>query len=216
VITEATLGLVKPKPHSRLLVIMLRKIPDVAKVANHVLKFHPESFESYDDHTFKVALRFLPDIAKRLKMGLIKIAFEFLPEFWMILTGGVPKLVLLAQFTGDTPEEAEQAAKEAEKSLKAFHVKTKVMKSQKEGEKYWVIRRESFSLLRHHMHGMRTAPFIDDFVVRPEHLPSFLPKLYKILDSTHLLFTVAGHVGDGNFHIIPLIDLSKPGTKKNH
>ncbi len=214
VITEATLGLIKPKPHSRLLVIFLKRLPDVAKIANHVLQFKPESFESYDDHTFRVALKFLPDIAKRMGAGLFKIGLDFLPEFWMVLTGGVPKLVLIAEFTGETGQEAEDAAREAQKSLEGFHVKSQVTHSEKEGEKYWVVRRESFSLLRHHMHGLRTAPFIDDLAVRPEHLPEFLPKLYEILDATKLLFTIAGHVGDGNFHIIPLMDLSKPDVAK--
>ncbi len=212
IITEATLGLIKPEPHSRLLVILLRNIGDVAKIANHILKYKPESFESYDDHTFRVALKFLPDIAKRLGSGIVKIAYDFLPEFWMVLTGGVPKLILIAQFTGETGKEAEALAREAQKSLVMFHVKSNVTHSEKEGEKYWIIRRESFSLLRHHMHGLRTAPFIDDFVVRPEYLPEFLPRLYKILDATKLLFTIAGHVGDGNFHIIPLMDFSKPGV----
>ncbi len=54
--------------------------------------------------------------------------------------------------------------------------------------------------------GKRTAPFIDDFVVPPSHLAEFLPKLNLILAKYDITYTVAGHVGDGNFHIIPLID----------
>ncbi len=212
VITEATLGLVKPKPHSRLLVIFLRDMKDVAKIANIVLRFKPECFESYDDNTLKVAMKFLPDLAKQMKSGLLKIAWQFLPEFFMGISGGAPKLILIAEFTGDTPEQCEKAAIAAKRSLAKFNIKTRVTKSEREAEKYWTVRRESFNLLRKHMRGLRTAPFIDDFVVLPEYLPKFLPRLYKILDSTRLLFTVAGHVGDGNFHIIPLMDLGDPKT----
>jgi len=64
------------------------------------------------------------------------------------------------------------------------------------------------------VHGKHTAPFIDDFVVRPEFLPDFLPKLYAILDEYKLIYTVAGHVGNGNFHIIPLMDYSRPDFTK--
>jgi FAD/FMN-containing dehydrogenase len=67
-------------------------------------------------------------------------------------------------------------------------------------------------MLRHHVRGMRTAPFIDDFVVKPEVLGEFLPKLYEILDKYNLLFTIAGHVGDGNFHIIPLMKVGDPAA----
>ena len=62
--------------------------------------------------------------------------------------------------------------------------------------------------------GRRTAPFIDDFVVPPFSLVEFLPKLEEILSHYELTYTVAGHVGDGNFHIIPLIDPRDPCIRK--
>jgi FAD/FMN-containing dehydrogenase len=55
--------------------------------------------------------------------------------------------------------------------------------------------------------GKRTAPFIDDVIVRPEVLPEFMPKIQAILDGAGFVYTVAGHVGNGNFHIIPLLDM---------
>ena len=64
--------------------------------------------------------------------------------------------------------------------------------------------------MRENVADKHTAPFIDDFVVRPESLPDFLPRLYALLDEYDLLYTVAGHVGDGNFHIIPLMDFGRP------
>ena len=82
----------------------------------------------------------------------------------------------------------------------------RVAHNERAARKYWVIRHESFNLLRKKIRGMRTAPFIDDFVVPPSTLPEFLPKLQEILSHYDLIYTVAGHVGDGNFHIIPLID----------
>jgi FAD/FMN-containing dehydrogenase len=62
-------------------------------------------------------------------------------------------------------------------------------------------------LLRKHIRGRRTAPFIDDVCVEPEHLPEFLPRLRKILDEAKLTYTIAGHAGNGNFHIIPLMNM---------
>ena len=86
----------------------------------------------------------------------------------------------------------------------------RIAKSKRDEKKYWTIRRESFNLLRHKVIGRQTVPYIDDLIVKPEYLPEFLPKLYKILDRYGLLYTIAGHVGDGNFHIIPLMDLHDP------
>ncbi|MBU6415388.1 FAD-binding oxidoreductase [Patescibacteria group bacterium] len=214
VITEAKIALIKPKAYSRLLVIFLRDMSSLASVINHVLKFQPESFESYDDHTFTVALKLFPAIAKQLRGNIIRMAFQFFPEFWMAITGGIPKLVLLAEFTGDSAGEAEEKANLAEKSLADFHLKTKITKSDAEAEKYWVVRRESFNLLRHRVKNMRTAPFIDDIALLPEQLPEFLPKLYAMLNEYDILYTIAGHAGDANFHIIPLMDFSRPDAKK--
>lgn len=214
IITEAKLKLVAPKAHSRLLIIFLRDMHSLAGIVNHVLGFKPESFESYDDHTFTVAMKVLPDIIRQLKGNVIVSAFRFLPELWMAITGGMPKMVLLAEFTGDSAEEAENNAHRAEASLKEFHLATKVTTSDREAKKYWTIRRESFNLLRHRIKKMHTAPFIDDIVVRPEQLPEFLPKLYAILNQYDIIYTIAGHAGDANFHIIPLMDFSRPDAKK--
>ena len=72
------------------------------------------------------------------------------------------------------------------------------------------MRRESFNLLRQHTHGLATAPFIDDIVVHPSQLPDFLPEFNALLSKyPSLIYTIAGHAGDANFHIIPLMDLTK-------
>ncbi|MES2087435.1 MAG: FAD-binding oxidoreductase [Patescibacteria group bacterium] len=209
-ITEATLSLVKPKPFSSMLIIFLPSLDPLAEITQKILKFKPESFESFDDHTFKVAMKFFPAIVKKLNSNLIKLAFQFFPEFWMVVTGGVPKLILIAEFTADTRDQASRLARQAQIAVSHLGLKTKIAKDEAETKKYWTFRRESFNLLRQHMKNLRTAPFIDDFAVRPEFLPAFLPKLEEILSSYKITYTVAGHVGDGNFHIIPLMDLKKP------
>ncbi len=206
-ITEATVSLVTPKKHSSLLIAFLPTLKPLASVTDAVLKFKPESFESFDDHTLKVALKLFPAIVKKLNGTLFSLAFQFLPEFWMAATGGVPKLILIAEFTDDTEEAAAARAAAAREALNPFHLKTKIAKNDAEAKKYWTFRRESFNLLREHLSNLRTAPFIDDFVIRHEDMATFLPRLDAILSRYKLIYTIAGHVGDGNFHIIPLMDL---------
>lgn len=208
VTTEITFGLVEPKKYSKVLVIFLKDLTTLPGIVTNVLTHKPESFESYDDNTFKFAIRFFPDIVKSLKAkGLITLGLRFIPEFFMVLTGGVPKLVLLAEFTGNDEAEILARAEEAERSLRQFKIKTHITTSKGDAEKYWTIRHESFNLLRHHGGKKRTAPFIDDIIVSPEHLPEFLPRLTKLMDEYKLVYTIAGHIGDGNLHIIPLMDL---------
>jgi FAD/FMN-containing dehydrogenase len=212
-ISEITFDLVKPKEESRMLVMFLRKkhLPELGNIINSVLKEKPESFESYDDKTFNVMLKVFPKLFWRLGGNPFKLAKDFWPEIKMILTGGIPKLVLMAEFSGDSDAQVFAQAKAAEKALGAkYAIATHITRNKAEANKFWVIRRESFNLLRENVSGLHTAPFIDDLSVEPKYLPEFLPKLYAILDEYKLLYTVAGHVGDGNFHIIPLMDFSKP------
>lgn len=211
-ITEITFDLVKPKPASRMLVLFLRAkhVSQLGDIVNAVLKEAPESFESYDDKTFNVMMRVFPKLFWRLGGNPFRLLHDFWPEIKLVFKGGVPKLVLMAEFAADTDAEAVAMATRAEQAVSHFGTATHVTSSQAEAEKFWVIRRESFKLLRENVRDKHTAPFIDDFVVEPKHLPEFLPKLYSILDEYKLLYTVAGHVGDGNFHIIPLMDFGRP------
>lgn len=212
VITEITYRLVHKKPHAKLLVIFLKDLAPLPGIVNAVLKHEPESFESYDDHTMKFAFRYFGDIVKSMGTGAVSLAWRFLPEAWMVATRGFPKLVMLAEFTGDTEDEVDVAISKAAADVAPFGLPVRVTKTEAEAAKYWVMRRESFNLLRRHFKKMQTAPFIDDFCVRPEQLPEFLPKLYATLDKYKLLLTVVGHVGDANFHIIPIMDLGDPRT----
>ncbi len=207
VVTEVTLRLVPVKKTSKLFVIFMPNIKELGKIVNEILETHPESIESYDDSTMKLAIKFMPQMMKTMKSNFIKLIFSFIPEFFMMLTGGIPKLVLLVEFAGDDSKLIDKQLDALKKKVAHFKFKTRSIHSVSEAEKYWTIRRESFNLLRSHVHGLRTAPFVDDVVVRPEFLPEFLPKMRAVLDEYKLLYTIAGHAGNGNFHIIPLMDM---------
>ena len=208
IITDITFQLIRPNPYSALVVLFLDDMKKLGGVIKHMMRHKPESFESYDDHTFRIAVKFFPEFAARLKSNFFKLTISFLPEIWMMLTGGVPKLVLLAEFTASTEKEARRMAEKAEKDMRmSFGIRTKIARTNAEAEKYWAMRRESFNLLRKRVRGLRAAPFIDDLVVKPEQVPEFLPKLEQIINEyDDLIYTVAGHMGDGNFHVIPLMD----------
>ncbi|MFI5260635.1 MAG: FAD-binding oxidoreductase [Candidatus Paceibacteria bacterium] len=215
--TKAKLKLVKPKEHRAMLVIFLSDLNILPEIVERVLPANPESFESYDDHTLSLAVKFIPEMLKQMGLAqAIKLGFDFIPEAFMVATGGVPKLILMAEFAEDTIEEAQRRARDAQKSLAGMQVQTKIEKDERASEKYWIVRRESFNLLRKNVRGLSAAPFIDDFVVPPTSYPDFLPKLNALLAeySSHFIYTVAGHIGDGNLHIIPLMDLTKEENRQ--
>lgn len=215
IITETTFRLVKAKSHSGLLVIFMKDLENLPEIVKSILPLQPVSFESFDDRTFKLAAKFFLGFRKTLGIkSLFSLALKFLPDLLLVLTGGVPKMILLAEFEGDSQEEVDHQIIAAKEKIKDFPVKIILANTEEKSKKYWVMRRESFNLLRHRVKGKRTAPFIDDLVVRPESLPDFLPKLYEILNRYQFEYTIAGHIGNGNVHIIPLMELKTEEEKE--
>lgn len=213
--TEVTFRLVTPKPHTSMLVIFLNDIEHISTIVQRVLKYQPESFESYDDKTLGIAIKYFPQMMKQLgATNIFALTWQLIPELTMLATSHLPKLILLAEFTGHDDLEVQSRAHSAEMSLRHLNVKTHVAEEPSEIRKYWTIRRESFNLLRKKVKGKHTAPFIDDVCVRPEQLPAFLPRLNDILSDYDITYTIAGHIGDANFHIIPLLDFTKPEQRK--
>lgn len=227
IITKIKVRLVEPKKYSKTLLIFLKDLKDLGSVRDVVIKYSPESFESYDDKTFKVAMKFLPAFLKNIfiknkksgrKVNFFKLVFSFWREIKLLLFFGMPRLFLIAEFVGDNEEEIIQKVLLCEKelNLKNKNIKSRVIKTEFEREKFWTMRRESFNLLRQKVKGLHTAPFIDDVVVKGKDLGSFLEEIIPILDKYKLLYTIAGHVADGNVHIIPLMNFDdKKNISKN-
>src|SRR3989344_4914476 len=216
IFTKIKFKLIHPQKVSKLLIIFLKDFSLIGELSSVISPLKPETFEAYDDNTIKLAIRFFPKILQKIKGNIFKIIFRTLPEFWILLTSGIPKMVMLIEFNANTEDEASNQTEKAKKIIEEEFkgkIKIRLTKSNEEARAFWVVRRESFNLLRKHVGGLRTAPFIDDFSVKSDKLPEFLPKLYKIMSKYKMIYTIAGHIGDGNFHIIPLMNLADPKSK---
>ncbi len=213
---EGDLELVPIHEHRGMLIIYLSDMSHLGQIVNEVLALKPESFESYDDNTLKLALKYFPEFANQLGLfGMIQAGLAFLPAFFSLLTGkSLPKLVLQVDFTSNERGEVDEKLEALRQKLKPLHPLTQTAEEGQE-KKYWLVRRESFNLLRKKIRDKHTAPFIDDFVVKPEYISQVLPQVTDILKKyPEFIYTVAGHVGNGNFHIIPLVDIKNPNVRK--
>jgi FAD/FMN-containing dehydrogenase len=211
---EAEIGLVSIKMHREMAVIFLHDLSHLGQIIDAVLPLKPESFESYDDNTLMLALRFFPEFAKQLGLkGLIQAGIAFLPAFIQMFLGKLPKLILQVDFASNNKNELKEKIAILLEKLKPLHPKVTIALDDQE-KKYWLVRRESFNLLRHKIRNKHTAPFIDDFVIDPQKIAEVVPQVTDILKKhPEFIFTVAGHVGDGNFHIIPLVDIALPSVR---
>lgn len=217
-IAEGTLRLVPHRAHSGLLVMFLRDIDDLGELIPAVLKHKPATFESFDDKTLWLSIKFMPSFLKLLGPArFIRLLINLIPDGLQLLRG-IPKLVLMVEFNGDTEQEVRRKVKALHKELAKKRAKYMIngfeeTPTEGKSEKFWVMRRYSFQLLRSKVKDKHTAPFIDDFIVPPAHLAEFLPKLRKIIKKYKLFATIAGHMGDGNFHVIPLMKIEDPAER---
>ena len=214
IITEAEFKLISPKKNQVLLVIDLQDLSVLDQVVKSVLEFKPEAFECFDDQTINFALSHCWDLSSNFKHNNRLSAYFDLKSYKNSLNP-VPKLVLLANFTADTKEQAQKSAEAAKSAIDALNIKSEIKISAKDQEKYWLIRHKSFGLLMKYSKKGEASPFIDDIIVKPADLPQFLPKLNALIEpyKDRMVYTLAGHIGDGNFHIIPLMDLSREDVR---
>jgi len=219
-VTDIKYRLVPKRAHNGVLVVFLKDIDRLGELIETVLKHKPAAFESFDDATLLLSIRFMPSFLKMLGFWRwVKLLISLIPEGFQLLRG-IPKLTLLIEFDGDTHEEVRERIKALHKELGKHRVRYEINgeeddDTESKSEKFWLMRRQSFNLLRSKVKEKHTAPFIDDLIVNPEYLAEFLPRIRKIIKKYKLLATIAGHMGDGNFHIIPLmkIELEKERAK---
>jgi len=214
-ITQMKLGLLPKSRIGKLFVVFLRNLDNLPQFTKEVLDLRPSSLEITDDHTFKLYMKYASEMAQVLGAGgIFQTAKLFLPEAIMMATSGVPKLILLVEFEGDDEGILLGKIEFLQKIVDHYHLNGHFCKTELEVAKYWKMRRDTFKLLREKIKGVYPAAFIDDLIVRPEKLPEFLPKLTEILDQSGITYTISGHLGDGNLHIIPLMDIKLEAQRK--
>jgi len=213
VVTDITFRLLPQAPHTGLLVLYLSNIRHLGEIIATVMKHKPATFEGFDDVTFELGIKHFRLFKKQLGMK------EWLKQQAMLASsvakfrGHLPNMVLMVEFDGQTAGEVEQKIAKLQRSLGKYKVKMEVTGNERESSRFWQIRRASLSLLRERVHGKYASPFIDDLTVQPRYLPEFLPALRKIIRRYDLPATIAGHFGDGNFHIIPLMAIENPSAQ---
>lgn len=213
--TDITYRLVPARPHSGLLVLFLKDINKLGELIPKIMESKPATFESFDDQTLFLSIRFMPSFLRLLGPAkFIHLLITLIPDGLQLLRG-IPKLILMVEFNGQTEQEVRNKVRALHQELGKHRARYEINgfeedPTEAKSEKFWIMRRHSFQLLRSKVKDKHTAPFIDDLIVNPEHLPAFLPELRAIIKKYKLFATIAGHMGDGNFHIIPLMKLEDP------
>jgi FAD/FMN-containing dehydrogenase len=213
IITNITFQLQQKAPSAGVLVLYLDANKPLGDIIATISKHNPATFEGFDQVTFELGIKHFSLFKKQLG------AKEWAKQQASLLgsvarfQGHLPQMVLMVEFEGASTTEVTNKIAVLQQNLAAYKLRMEIVGSEEESSRFWQIRRASFQLLRKRIHGKYAAPFIDDLTVQPRYLPDFLPKLRKIIRKYNLPATIAGHFGDGNLHIIPLVDIKSPSEQ---
>lgn len=193
--SQGTLGLIteitfkiQNKPFEEGLV--LGYFDDLKKASEAVLellKLRPSALEMVDEHVEKIIRKISPELTKNL------------PEI-------LPKIILYAEFEGQSRDEVLDYIVKAHDVMKNYAYDTnQALEPPKENE-LWKLRTSSAHVISQMEGDLRAVPLEIDATVAPKLLPEYLLKLDEIFLKYNFSFSVWGHAGDGNLHIRPIIN----------
>jgi FAD/FMN-containing dehydrogenase len=211
IITDIKIEAVPKAQFSGLLLIHLPSLKKLGDVIETVMAHRPATFEGFDDITFNLGIRYFKTFRKQLGTKEYLRQQAWLAQSVAKFKGHLPTILLMVGFEGNSQAEVLQKISRLHDDLYRFKVRMDIEADEKSSAPFWQIRRAALSLLKNQVHGRYASPFIDDMAVPPKHVPQFIPELRKVIRTYKLPVTIQGHFGDGNFHLIPLMDIA--GTK---
>lgn len=195
---RATLRLVDSPPHR---VVAVLGFPDVFTAADHVpdvVAAGPIALEGLDD-------KLLHDMHRKRMHSEHRARF---PQ-----GGGW----LLAEFGGDTPEEAEERALTMKGQFERQDgVTVRIVTEPREAEQFWTVREAGLGATARVPGDPDTWPGWEDAAVAPERLGDYLRRFRPLLDEHGLDGALYGHFGEGCVHTRIAFDLVTPEGIENY
>lgn len=193
-VTEATLRTVALPMAQSVVVLPFCRLADAAAAVEDCLAFDPSACELYDWRSISLARDALP------------VARTWFPE--------PSEAALIVEFDGDArrvPGERVQAL--LAKVDRGGHLAgpPSVAARRADCDAMMGLRRVVRPLLNRMSGPSRPVAFIEDVAVPPSALPGFFQKLQNILKHYEVSWTIYGHVGHGQLHVRPFLNLSDPG-----
>ncbi|MBC7475658.1 MAG: 4Fe-4S dicluster domain-containing protein, partial [Candidatus Sericytochromatia bacterium] len=184
-ITEAKLPLYdKPKKTATML-LYFKDIQEIGEGVKDILKTKPSALEIMDNNTLNL-----------LGRNKFNIPFD-------------AKVMLLVEFDQDPIEDKILEVKQLTKKYKLCE-EIAVAFEKEAQDNLWKARKAIYPTLYKYGDKKKPINFCDDVVVSAEYLPALIKYLDEIFKSYNVPVAIYGHIGDGNAHINPLLNISDP------
>ena len=196
--TEIKLNLVDIPPKTKgALAVHLNSIDEACKATITALKYAPGAVELLDDIVLKAALE---NIEQKKNMFFIK---------------DMPKAVIIVEWARETKEEIEKLALELEKELvsQGFGYHFPRLWDAEIGAA-WSLRKAGLGLLANVPGDPKAVACIEDTAVAVEDQPAFAAEFAQIMAKYGKSSVYYAHIGDGELHLRPILDLKKPEDRE--
>ncbi|MGQ9846888.1 MAG: FAD-binding and (Fe-S)-binding domain-containing protein, partial [Bacteroidales bacterium] len=197
-ITEAKLNLVSLPPSCvGLLCVHLEKLSDAYKANLIALKHQPTSVELMDNTILKLASANVEQQKNR---------------FFVV---GDPGAILIVEFVAENYETIQLKAEMLIQELKANalgYAYPVVMG--KETSKVWSLRKAGLGVLSNMEGTRKPVAVIEDTAVHPEFLENYMFDMEQLLNKLGLSCVYYAHIGTGEIHLRPVLDLKNKNDKK--
>lgn len=191
IVTKVVLKLIPIPEHSELLLISAPDLEELPEIISTVFLHHPEGLETFDINTFNQARAHLSKYADRVLPYVDEKA----------------QLFILAQFSESTAEGTSAQTKACFKKLEDRGYFVRHIKTKRDVDAAWQVRRNSFTLMRdYNPEGHKAVPCIEDVIVPRKNIGTFIHALDQILERRKIVYGFHGHIGDGSLRIIPVFD----------
>jgi FAD/FMN-containing dehydrogenase/Fe-S oxidoreductase len=192
IITEATLGTVPLPRYRGVAALFFDSLEAAANAVQEILQFNPGAIDLLDRRHLSLARDNYPEYSQ-----LVPAEAEAL----LLVEHADGQSIVVRDRLGRTIDWVRRKKRLAFDSRQAFDVG--------EIELYWQLARRVVATLHRLKGSARPVAFVEDVTVPPAALPDFLVRLQNTLKRHQVTASLYGHVGHGQLHIRPFLDLTQ-------
>lgn len=187
VISEATLRLVEKPKETVTGLIHFQRLEDVGDAVPHLLELQPSALEVMDANTLNLIGR---------------------------SAHGIPSdaaATLLVELDGDSLDgDLHGRAERMASVCRPFNLAASIVLAfdAEQREQLWKARKALYPTLYRYDPRKKPINFVDDVVVRAERISELIQYLETFFRGQHVPVAIFGHIGNGNAHIVPLLDVN--------
>jgi FAD/FMN-containing dehydrogenase/Fe-S oxidoreductase len=198
VTTEIKLNVITLPPVNKALVcVHLKKRNDAFKANLIALKFKPSAVEMMDNRILELTEN---NASQRNNRFFLE---------------GKPAAILIVEFVREKPEEIDEAASTMIQALKSadYGYAFPIIKG-KDITKVWEIRKAGLGVLANMKGDPKPVTLMEDTAISVELLPAYMDEIEALLAKHGKDAVFHAHIGSGELHIRPVLNLKDPGDVK--